>query len=439
MHTSERSATRKGGLRAQAGVVFFLTVWMLGPTEAGATGGSQMPSQYSVLSAGGSSYVLVDRCCDLLIHQLAEAGQAYVAGVMNLQRNVATAAPVWPGQNVTGGPGLIGFATGVPVPIEVPGYALASTPGQTDDSTEVPPQEGVGVATASAHSELTTQRADALFASAHPTPEQGGGSEAHLTQELTSDAATSTVTAVATGIDIGGVVKVGTVRVAASAKTGETGVARAVIADCTVGPVPCTIDGDGVHLDDGASPLALRQAQDALSALEESGTRISAGGTVTGKGSSAAMGLIVDKATESNGATTRTIAVYGWATVELAVTGASGTGTSGPAAVGPSGEASGPFIVAPPSPAGGPVAVLSAGSQAGGASAPASALEGSAEPVTSIATPAGFAFGLTGRMSSGAILWLALAVLLFMTTTAVRWIATHASEPAAPAPRQNES
>jgi hypothetical protein len=337
---------------------------------------------------------------------------------MTLQRNRATAAPQFPGELIAGAGGLIGFGSNGAVAVpDPPGTARASTPGPSDASTQLQPGNGVGAGAARAHSDVQNQSADAFVASADSAG-QGERTESHLVQRLTADTATTTVTSTASNILVSGVVHIGSVTAAAGWSVGQPGQAQVTVSDCSVGPVPCTVDEEGVHLQAGPSPADLEAAQHSLDALGASGTRIYVGGTNVDPASSTATaaGLIVEKVVmDPTGDTETTQKVYGYAAASSTATLAAGSGS-------PSLEDAAPLPLAEVTPA----ADAGGGVSSAYPGLPAAVADGGsrgalATPSLPLARGDLRAIGLVSRLSSGSILWMALGVLLWLASVGVRW------------------
>jgi hypothetical protein len=263
---------------------------------------------------------------------------------------------------------------------------------------------------------------------------QGERTESHLVQKLTANEATTTVTSAASNIVVNAL-HVGSVTVSATWSAGQPGRAEVAVGNCTVGPVPCTVDENGVHLQEGASPVDLKAAQRSLDALKAAGTRVYVGGATVDEATStaAATGLVVENVTKDpTGDTERTQKVYGYAAASSSASFAAGTGpadASTSASPTPAADAATPGVE---SASFGGASDTTSGDFAG---LPAPTGEGAtgllATPSLPLAGDPVRRTALLSRMSSGSIVWLALGVLLWLATVGTKWVMS--DEPAVPA------
>jgi hypothetical protein len=271
----ERSRRRRRRV-AGAGLLL-LTVSVTGfvtGSGAGAAGG-EARSLVGVASASGirATYTVPDY---VVVSEFFDGGGPVAqANLDTTGKATGFGSLPYPGENAVTAPGLLTFATGVPVP-GYPFYARADYP--VTPSSEVKDPSGAYSLKATADQGKASGSASFLFGGANPVTRSAADSNGILDS---AGELTMTAVGVTEGLSFGdGALKISAVT-SKSVTTYEPGAAKPqtktelVIQGAKVGDQPVTIDRDGVHPSGQTVPVPIGTGSDSINqALNQAGITV---------------------------------------------------------------------------------------------------------------------------------------------------------------------
>ena len=241
---------------------------------AGATG-SESRSLVGVASAAGirATYTVPDY---VVVAEFFDGGGPVAqANIDTTGKATGFGSLPYPGENAVTAPGLIKFATGVPVP-GYPFYARADYP--VTPTSEVKDPSGTYSLSARADQGKASGSAAVLFGGASPVTRSTADSSGVLEE---GGKLTMTAQGLTEGLSVGdGALKISSV-LSKSVTTYEPGAAKPVttsdlvIEGAKVGDQPVTIDRDGVHPSGQTVPVPIGTGSDSVNkALGEAGITV---------------------------------------------------------------------------------------------------------------------------------------------------------------------